>query len=260
MEQSENKTKKKRKTAIIFASKRNEAKRKRKTAILFASKQIETKRKRKTAIIFASKRNGSEIISLLCEKFEMKQKQNEKEAKASKRKRIKWNSETICKESKKNIKVGLLLFNVHTQDGEKKWKNVIFVSLRSKTRQKNFLFRFASKRNEKIGSETKNVWKRNKAKIRSINFALVGSEKFEAKWSEKKRKKNSFSTWACETHAKRISFRFEAKNFFLRNRRTLIRSIPEDRNPGVVVRSDNDFCYIRAITIKSITIPIRLEE
>ncbi len=39
-----------------------------------------------------------------------------------------------------------------------------------------------------------------------------------------------------------------------------IRSTPEDRNPGVVVRSDNDFCYIRAINIKSITIPIRLEE
>jgi putative SOS response-associated peptidase YedK len=62
MEQSENKTKKKQKTAIIFASKRSEAKWKRKTAILFASKQNEAKRKRKTAIIFASKRNGSQIF------------------------------------------------------------------------------------------------------------------------------------------------------------------------------------------------------
>jgi hypothetical protein len=51
MERSENKTKKKQKTAIIFASKRNEA-----------------KRKQKTAIIFASKRNGSEFFSLRCKK------------------------------------------------------------------------------------------------------------------------------------------------------------------------------------------------
>jgi hypothetical protein len=55
-------TKKKRKTAIIFASKRNEAKRKRKTAIIFASKRNEAKQKRKNAIIFASKRNGSKIF------------------------------------------------------------------------------------------------------------------------------------------------------------------------------------------------------
>jgi hypothetical protein len=45
-------------------------------------------------------------------------------------------------------------------------------------------FHFALKRNKKIGSETKNFWKRNKAKVRSINFALVGSEKFEAKRSK----------------------------------------------------------------------------
>jgi hypothetical protein len=54
---------------------------------------------------------------------------------------------------------------------------------------------------------------RNKAKIRSINFALVGSEKFEAKRTEKK----SF----LRERAKRMrngsrfaSFRFEAKHFF----------------------------------------------
>ncbi len=86
MERKENKTKKKRKTAIIFSSKRNEAKRKRKTAILFASKRNEAKRKRKTAIIFALKRNGSEIFFALMRKNEMKRKQNGKEAKTSKRK------------------------------------------------------------------------------------------------------------------------------------------------------------------------------
>jgi hypothetical protein len=50
----------------------------------------------------------------------MKQKQNEKEAKTSKQKRIKGNFGTICKESKKNIKAGLLLFHVFTWYGEKK--------------------------------------------------------------------------------------------------------------------------------------------
>ncbi len=51
MERSENKTKKKRKTAIIFASKRNEAERKQKTDIIFSSKWNEAKQKRKNAII-----------------------------------------------------------------------------------------------------------------------------------------------------------------------------------------------------------------
>jgi hypothetical protein len=89
MERSENKTKKKQKTAIIFIPKRNEAKRKRKTAILFTSKQNEAKRKRKTAIIFASKQNGSKILFALMRKNKIKRKQNEKEAKTSKRQRIK---------------------------------------------------------------------------------------------------------------------------------------------------------------------------
>jgi hypothetical protein len=40
----------------------------------------------------------------------------------------------------------------------------------------------------------KNFWKRNKAKIRCIYFALVGSEKFEVKRSEMKRKKKLFFT------------------------------------------------------------------
>jgi hypothetical protein len=45
---------------------------------------------------------------------EMKRKQNEKEAKSSKQNRIKWNTGKICKETKKNIKVGLLVFQVYT--------------------------------------------------------------------------------------------------------------------------------------------------
>jgi hypothetical protein len=51
-----------------------------------------------------------------------------------------------------------------------------------KLSEKTFIsFRFEAKR-----SETNKFFKRNEAKIRSINFALVGSEKFEAKKSEKK--------------------------------------------------------------------------
>jgi hypothetical protein len=56
-------------------------------------------------------------------------------------------------------------------------------------------------------------------------FRLVGSEKFVAKRSEMKRKKNNFFS---RERAKRMrngsrfaSFRFEAKKFLKRNRRTL---------------------------------------
>jgi hypothetical protein len=52
------------------------------------------------------------------------------------------------------------------------------------------------KRNEQI-------LEANKAKIRSINFALIGSDKFEAKRSKRKQKK-IFS----RERAKQISFRF----------------------------------------------------
>jgi hypothetical protein len=58
----------------------------------------------------------------------------------------------------------------------KKRKNVYFVSLKSET-----------KKSEAKLSETKNVWKQNKAKIWCINFALVGSEKFEVKRRRKKK-------------------------------------------------------------------------
>jgi hypothetical protein len=56
----------------------------------------------------------------------------------------------------------------------------MFFKFRFEAKQsKKSLFCFALKRNEKIGSEMNNFWKRNKAQICSINFALVGSEKFE---------------------------------------------------------------------------------
>ncbi len=74
---------------------------------------------------------------------------------------------------------------------------------------KKRLFRFAVKQNKKIGSETKNFWKRNKVKIRCINFALVGSEKFEAKRSEKKK-----ICVSVRNGSRLASFHFEAKNFF----------------------------------------------
>jgi hypothetical protein len=76
-------------------------------------------------------------------KNEMKQKQNEKEAKTSKQKRIKWNSGTICKESKKILRLVFYFFMSIPS----------MISFRSKTKQKTFiLFRFEAKRKD---------WKRN---------------------------------------------------------------------------------------------------
>jgi hypothetical protein len=63
------------------------------------------------------KRNGSEIFFASMQRKCMKIKWSEKKtkkAKTSKRKRIKWNSRTICKETKKNIKVCLSVFQVYT--------------------------------------------------------------------------------------------------------------------------------------------------
>jgi hypothetical protein len=76
---------------------------------------------------------------------------------------------------------------------------------------KKRLFHFALKLNEKIGSETRNFWKRNKAKIPSINFALVGSEKFEAKRSKKIKKFHV----SVRNGSRFASFCFEAKFFFI---------------------------------------------
>jgi hypothetical protein len=69
------------------------------------------------------------------------------------------------------------------------------------------LFRFEAKQSEKtfilfrFEAKRKNR-KRNKAKIRCINFALVRSEKFEAKRSEKK------IIFCSRERAKRIPFHF----------------------------------------------------
>jgi hypothetical protein len=140
MERSENKTKKKRKTAIILATKQIEAKSchhfcfKAKWSEMEAKNchnfRFEAKRKRKTAIISLRsemKRYRSKIfVTSMQKRFfwlvfvsEAKRKWNEaktklKKAKTSKRKRIKWNSGTNCKETKKNIKAGLLVFQVYT--------------------------------------------------------------------------------------------------------------------------------------------------
>ncbi len=57
------------------------------------------------------------LFSLRCEKSVRKLNEaikNEKEAKTLKRKRIKWNSGTICKETKKNIKVCPSVCQVYT--------------------------------------------------------------------------------------------------------------------------------------------------
>jgi hypothetical protein len=125
-------------------------------------------------------------------------------------------------------------------------------------RSEKTLFRFALKRNEKIGSVTKNCCKRNKAKIRTINFALVGSEKFKVKEA----KKNLFFS---HEHAKRMQnrsrfalFRFEAEKNFLRNRRTVSASIliESKKNikaclllfmsiPSMVKRSEKTFILFR---------------
>jgi hypothetical protein len=44
------------------------------------------------------------------------------------------------------------------------------------------LLRFeATQKNQRETKRNKNFWKQNKAKIRCNNFALVGSENFEAK-------------------------------------------------------------------------------
>jgi hypothetical protein len=52
--------------------------------------------------------------------------------------------------------------------------------IRRKQSEKTFIsFHIEAKRKDRKRNEK--IWKRNKAKIRSINFALIGSEKFEAK-------------------------------------------------------------------------------
>ncbi len=133
--------------------------------------------------LLSEKRNGSKKLPSfsLQSKMEAKffffdaKKWNEAKTKRKrsdnfKAKRIKWNSGTISKESKKNIKAGLLLFHLYLVW----WKEVkkrLFRFALKRNKAKKRLFCFALKRNGKIGSETKNFWKRNKAKIHSNNFA-----------------------------------------------------------------------------------------
>ncbi len=73
-----------------------------------------SKKEAKNCHHFRFEAKWKQIFFASMQKNEMKRKQYEKEAKTSKRKRIEWNSGTICKESKKNMKAGLLLFYVYT--------------------------------------------------------------------------------------------------------------------------------------------------
>jgi hypothetical protein len=84
--------------------------------------------------------------------------------------------------------------------------------IKRKQSEKTFIsFRFEAKRKDRKRNEakTKKFWKQNKAKIRSINIALAGGEKFEAKRSEKKMCFHVSVRNACETDL--VSLRFTLK-------------------------------------------------
>ncbi len=81
MERNENNTKKKWKTAIIFASKQNEAKRKRKTAIIFASKRNEAKRRLNFFALMRKKCFFGLFLHLKRNENEMKWKKTKKKQK-----------------------------------------------------------------------------------------------------------------------------------------------------------------------------------
>jgi hypothetical protein len=107
--------------AVIFASKRNEAKRKRNFFRFDAKKSdffacFASMRNIEIWSETKMKRNGSEIIFASIQKVyenEMKRKKR-KWSKNFKAKRIKLNSGTICKETKKNIKVCPSVCQVYT--------------------------------------------------------------------------------------------------------------------------------------------------
>ncbi len=89
-------------------------------------------------------------------------------------------------------------------------KNCFFACFASKAKQKWNEAKTKQKR-----SETKKFLEAKQSKI----YALFISLWSEAKNSKQKEaKKNTIFTWACETHAKRISFHFvllwKKKNFF----------------------------------------------
>ncbi len=166
----------------------------------------------KTAIIFALKRTGREIFFVSMRNNEMKQKQNKKEVKNSKRKRIKWNSGTILRL--------VFKFFMSTPSTVKRSKTT-FISFRFEAKQSEktfFLFRFEAKRKDRKWNEEKQKCFGSKTKRKYALLVLLWSE---AKNSKQKEAKTKIFMWACETHAKQVSFRFEAKKFFLRNRRTL---------------------------------------
>jgi hypothetical protein len=147
----------------------------------------------------------------------MKQKQNEKEAKIQSKKRMKWNSGKICKETKKNIKVGLLVCK-SIPSKVKRWEKTFilfcfkakqsektYISLRFKAKQKN---RKWNKAKQKIfGSETKRKY--------AVLILL---------WSEvknSKRKKGGTILFfhvsvqkACETDLVSLHFALKRKIFF----------------------------------------------
>ncbi len=88
---------------------------------------------------------------------------------------------------------------VFASEAKRKWNE-------AKTKQKRSETKKSEAKRKIFGSETK--WK----------YTILISH-----WSEAKRsKKIFFFARAYETHAKRISFHFEAKNFFLQNRLTLL--------------------------------------
>jgi hypothetical protein len=132
-----------------------------------------------------------------CLKMKLSEKKD-KEAKTTKRKRIKWNAGTICKETKKNIKVCLSVFQFISSE-VKRSKNVYFVSFQSETKRKNVYF--VSLRSEMKKSEAKQKFLEAKQSKTTVYwFCFCWKRKIR---SEKKLKKNFL-----RVHAKRISFRF----------------------------------------------------
>jgi hypothetical protein len=133
MEWSENKTKKKQKTAIIFALKRNGSEKLPSFSLLSKIKRNESEKL--PSFLLRSKMEAN--FFALMRKNEIKRKQNEQEAKTSKRKSIK--SEILGQFVKNRRKLFRLVF-------------YFFMSIPSmvKRSEKTFiLFRFEAKQSEK---------------------------------------------------------------------------------------------------------------
>ncbi len=90
----------------------------------------------------------------LMRKNEIKRKQNEKEAKTSKWKRMKRNSGTICKESKKSIKLVFYFFMTIPSMVKRSEKTFISFHFEAKQSKKTFIsFCFEAKRKDQKQSE-----------------------------------------------------------------------------------------------------------